>query len=710
MTLKIHLLGPVNLIRDAQPVPLRGNQSVALLSYLVVTGRAHTRQHLIDLLFDGAGDPKANLRWVLSELRRALGSSYILADRHEVAFNFESDYWLDVAAFEAGEFELYRGDFLEGLYLRGAFQFEEWLIFEREYLRASYQRQLEQHLASLVQQEDYSAIVETAHRLLRLDNLREDWYRTLILAYARLGKRETALAQFELCRQVLRAEFNTNPSPETIALVESIQKGEIGADPRASALPFADVKAIGSSAALRVVPIASARKEGTASVLRSKQTRNGMFFGLLGVLGLVIGLIVWQSFAVLRRTDALNSSSSVGREFAGTTVTIVSARADNSAPLFKQALKPFEARTGINVIYTGVGDEFEPLVAAGVKNGSPPDIAAFPQPGYLADFVRQGQVIDLRTFMSDEYLRQQYSDKFLQLAVIDGKVAGAWHFVGVKSLVWYPKAAFEAAGYKAPETWDEMLALSDRMVSEGKTPWCISVQDGNASGWIGTDWVEDILLRTAPPETYDAWVRHELPFDSPELKRAFTIMERIWFADKYVYGGRENILAEGMLENPVHLFENPPGCYLYRQGSFAPALFPRGVEYGKDYDFFYLPPIDPQFGKPVLGGGEIFAMFNDRPEVREVMRYLTTAESVKPLVQGGGFLSAIRDTPLEWYPSAADLRYAQILLDADTYRFDGSDLMPGKVGTGTFWRGIVDWVGGKDAETVLQEIDQSWSE
>jgi alpha-glucoside transport system substrate-binding protein len=222
--------------------------------------------------------------------------------------------------------------------------------------------------------------------------------------------------------------------------------------------------------------------------------------------------------------------------------------------------------------------------------------------------------------------------------------------------------------------------------------------------------VEDILLRTAPPETYDAWVRHELPFDSPELKRAFTIMERIWFADKYVYGGRENILAEGMLENPVHLFENPPGCYLYRQGSFAPALFPRGVEYGKDYDFFYLPPIDPQFGKPVLGGGEIFAMFNDRPEVREVMRYLTTAESVKPLVQGGGFLSAIRDTPLEWYPSAADLRYAQILLDADTYRFDGSDLMPGKVGTGTFWRGIVDWVGGKDAETVLQEIDQSWSE
>ena len=139
--------------------------------------------------------------------------------------------------------------------------------------------------------------------------------------------------------------------------------------------------------------------------------------------------------------------------------------------------------------------------------------------------------------------------------------------------------------------------------------------------------MEDILLRTAPPETYDAWVRHELPFNSPEIRRAFETMGQIWLNDEYVYGGRQGISRDNFQESPAHLFEDPPGCYLHRQASFALHLFPPGVEYGKDVDFFYLPPIDAKYGKPVLGGGDIFAMFNDRPEVRELMRYLTTAEA-----------------------------------------------------------------------------------
>jgi alpha-glucoside transport system substrate-binding protein len=277
-------------------------------------------------------------------------------------------------------------------------------------------------------------------------------------------------------------------------------------------------------------------------------------------------------------------------------------------------------------------------------------------------------------------------------------------------LVWYPKQPFEARGYEVPETWDELMALSDRIVADGGTPWCIGIESGNATGWVGTDWVEDILLRTASPEVYDAWARHDLPFNSPEIRRVFAIMGQIWLNDDYVYGGVANISTESWSDSAVHLFEDPPGCYLHRQASFVLHSFPQTVRYGQDYDFFYLPPIDPEFGHPVLGSGDIFAMFNDRPEVREVMRYLTTAESARALVEGGGYISPHRDTPLEWYPSAAELRYAQIILSADTYRFDGSDLMPREVGTGSFWRGVTDWVEGVDLETVLQEIDNSWPE
>lgn len=743
MTLRIRLLGPVQISRAGQPVQIRGYQAVALLAYLLVTGQAHTRQHLIDLLFEGTDNPRANLRWLLSELRRTIGNGYILADRQEVAFNFESDYWLDVSAFETGQLELYQGDFMEGLYLRGAFRFEDWLFFERERLRGRYQAALEGRLAGLEQQDDYAAVVETAHCLLRLDNLREDWYRALIRAYARLGKREAALAQFEQCRQILQAELEVAPAPETIALVQTIQKGQWGPDyppPPQNGTPQETLPtAVRQPNETGLVTI-STHQEAEMAIspeVDRRRTLSRPLLGIIGVISLVAGLvIIWRGLlnssadvsdiikpgvttgATLESQAGLTSDRSVDKasqpnpasqELAGTTVTIVGAAPDEMKKLFERSMTPFEERTGINVIYSSAGEQFETLIAATVKKGQPPDIIAFPQPGYLANFARQGHIIDLRTFLSDDYLRQQYPDTFLELAMVDGKMAGVWYQVGLKSLVWYPKKAFEAAGYKVPETWEELIALSDQMVADGRTPWCIGLEDGDASGWAGTDWVEDILLRTAPPETYDAWVRHELPFDSPEVRRAFEIMARIWFNDDYIYGGRANIVTESWLDSPIHLLEEPPGCYLHRQGSWTPiSSFPKTASFGQDYDFFYLPPIDPQFGQPVLGGGEIFAMFNDRPEVREVMRYLTTAESARVLVESGGFISPHRDTPLEWYPSAADLRYAQIILSADAYRFDGSDLMPGEVGAGSFWRGMMAWVNGADLETVLQDIDESW--
>ncbi len=227
MTLVVRLLGPVQISRDDQPIAMRGYKPVALLAYLLVTGQAHTRQHLLDLLFDGPDDPKASLRWTLSELRQAIGAEYILADRQQIAFNFEGDYWLDVTAFEAGQTDLYQGDFLAGLNIRHAFGFEEWALFERERLRGVYQLALTRQLENSESSGDDQAVIETAHQLLRLDNLREEWYRALMRAYAWQGQREAALAQFELCRQVLQKELGIDPAAETIALAEAIRQGQI---------------------------------------------------------------------------------------------------------------------------------------------------------------------------------------------------------------------------------------------------------------------------------------------------------------------------------------------------------------------------------------------------------------------------------------------------------------------------------------------------
>jgi alpha-glucoside transport system substrate-binding protein len=98
----------------------------------------------------------------------------------------------------------------------------------------------------------------------------------------------------------------------------------------------------------------------------------------------------------------------------------------------------------------------------------------------------------------------------------------------------------------------------------------------------------------------------------------------------------------------------------------------------------------------------------DNPATREVMKFLATPESVEVEVKEGLFVAPHNGVPQEWYPSEALKGFAEILENAETFRFDGSDLMPGAVGAGTFWTGVVDYVNGADLDSVLASIDDSW--
>ena len=120
----------------------------------------------------------------------------------------------------------------------------------------------------------------------------------------------------------------------------------------------------------------------------------------------------------------------------------------------------------------------------------------------------------------------------------DGEImAGVWRRFNGKSLVFYPKAAFEAAGYEVPTTWDELMALTQTIADDGDPAWCIGIESGVATGWAATDWTE-MMLRTTSLENYDAWVTGDLPFASPEVKCCRTWSE-IWLNDDYVFGGTD---------------------------------------------------------------------------------------------------------------------------------------------------------------------------
>ena len=400
--------------------------------------------------------------------------------------------------------------------------------------------------------------------------------------------------------------------------------------------------------------------------------------------------------------DAYNGKMS------GTVVSMSGPFTDEDQVKFESSVKAFEDATGIDIQYEG-SKEFEASIGVRMEAGDAPDIVDFPQPGLMATFAKQGKIIPTTDQVPDSWLSQNYLQSWRDMGTVDGTEYGVWHRFNAKSLVWYPKKAFEAAGYEVPTTWAELQTLQDQIVSDGDTPWCVGIESGAATGWPATDWTEEFMLRTTSLENYDAWVAGTLPFSSPEVKNAIETFANIWNDDAMVYGGRAAIVTTFFGDSPTPMFEDPPGCWMHKQGNFITSFFPPEAVYGEDYGVFYLPGVDEQYGSPFLVAGDVMAATEDRPEVRAVMQYFSTGEGVRGWLAAGGALGMQKDIQPEWYGSPLERDLAGLVANATSVRFDGSDLMPGAVGSGSFWKGMTDYFSGAaDLDTVLAEIDASW--
>ncbi len=218
------------------------------------------------------------------------------------------------------------------------------------------------------------------------------------------------------------------------------------------------------------------------------------------------------------------------------------------------------------------------------------------------------------------------------------------------------------------------------------------------------------MLRTASPEDYDAWTTNQIPFNDPKVVAA--IEEFGWFAKNpdFVAGGVGSVTSTDFRESPAGLFASPPGCYLHRQASFIPTFFPQGTVVGEDADFFYLPaPASGELGQPVLGGGTMFAVLSDNPAAMAFIEFLKTPFAHEIWMAQQGFVTPHNGVNPEAYVDDTVRRMGQILSDATVFRFDGSDLMPGAVGAGAFWSGMIDFVGGASAQEVADRIQSTWA-
>jgi alpha-glucoside transport system substrate-binding protein len=376
-------------------------------------------------------------------------------------------------------------------------------------------------------------------------------------------------------------------------------------------------------------------------------------------------------------------------------VTVVGTWGGSEQESFLAMVAPWETRTGNTVKYTGSRGLGTYLTTA-VQSGTLPDLAGLPGPGEMAEFAKVGALKPLDTVLDLATYRADTSPGFVSLGTVDGKVVGVFIKSALKGLIWYNPANYTAG---APATWDAVMGTAP---GTAQSLWCVGLESGADSGWPGTDWVEDFVLRQSGPDVYDKWVAGTQTWSSPEIKAAYEAFGDVLDAS---FGGAATVNSTNFGGGGNPLFTDPPGCLFHHQASFITDFFKeQGGAADGDFDFFPMPDINPAYAGAFTGAGDLFGLFSDKAAAKDLLKYLVTAEAQQIWVSRGGALSG--NTKVTEYPDEVSKRSAEILGTAKIFRFDGGDLMPNAM-KAAFFRSMVDFAENQgNLDAILASLDE----
>lgn len=407
----------------------------------------------------------------------------------------------------------------------------------------------------------------------------------------------------------------------------------------------------------------------------------------------------------------------------GRTVTVLASWTGTEESAFRRLLDEFRREEGVEVAYQGTR-ALRQVLLSDVQKGTPPDVAVLPSPGELAAYLHQGLLRPLdRVIVADRLTAYGPQELHGRDASGADRLYAFGVKAGLKSLIWYSPSRLGQIGVSVPANpdWAGLMRLSadirTRTAGSGAAPWCMGMNAPPTSGWPGTDWIENILLQRSGPQAYRDWSRGHLAWTSPQVRQAWTDWGAITAGPGMIQGGVNAALLTDFGDAAQSLTDDPPGCYLHHQASIitgrsvaGPAASGGAGARRPEADFTFLP--FPSFGRPTSERGgtwevsaDLAAMFNDRPEVRRLMRFLATdrAQRIWAERSDGEVFSINAD--MSRY-GAAGRKITTMVSTARALCFDASDLMPAAM-TSAFHQAVLEYLRHPDQlDTLLAELDK----
>ena len=540
---------------------------------------------------------------------------------------------------------------------------------------------------------------------------------------------------------------------------------------RQSPLPISHHNSIGP---INDVTAAGTGLPGGAAPVRRRSTGRRRRCGRLLAAASVLTLVCAATAAC--SAGGAHSASATGcaaykayQGHEGSTVTVSSSLTGTEAERFEASVAEFEKCTGIDVAHTGTTELRSQLLnGSGAdlstnKGASPssqdnpenlPDLAIVPQPGMVAELVDTGVVHPLPNTVNSN-VEAGWDRHWIQVGIHASVPYAAPLMASVKSLVWYSPDAFKKAGYEVPGTWAELEALTSKIRSDhpdgSVTPWCVGAADGESTGWVLTDWLEDALLATQGPGVYETWASHRVPVDSSNAVEALGAVNSLVLDNGRVVGGRGSVISRTPAQAGADLAKG--SCLMLHASSSFESRFPEGTAItdadganpvtvqapsptggatastdsaqaagettaaatasptsnGVKISAFVTPAAD-RGSEAVLVGTDYLVAFTRSDAANAVMAYLTSQNWARTRMAMGGVATAYQGVDPDLAPSDVGKRATRLLQSRQTtVEMDASDSMPVGVGSSALWLGLSRWsTGAMTPKEALAQGESAW--
>ncbi|HLZ58712.1 MAG TPA: ABC transporter substrate-binding protein [Ktedonosporobacter sp.] len=369
----------------------------------------------------------------------------------------------------------------------------------------------------------------------------------------------------------------------------------------------------------------------------------------------------------------------------------------------------FTAKTGIQVKVESTRD-LPAVLQTRVRGNNPPDICGMPTLALMYQMADQNKLVKLDSFIDMTKYKQDYSQAWIDLGSYKGSLYAVLPKANGKATVWYNPTQFQSVGGAIPQTWDDMIAVSDKIAAAGKYPWSMGVESSASSGWPAADWVSEIYMNKYGPDMYNKWVKHQIPWNDPSIKDAISMFGQIANGKHYINGAPQAILATGFQDASFEPFTSPPKAYMYYLGDFAAGFITtqfKNLKAGTDFNFFPFPTINPQYKGAITGGADLVVGMKDNDGTRQFLQFLATAEAQTIWVKRGGSTAVNKSVNLADYPDPVAKQSAQVLSSATAVQLSVGDLIPTALQS-AYWKGLLTYIGNPgQLDTVLSGLEDT---